>query len=66
MSATATRPGASAHNVAIAAAFVIGCRSDGTSTAGPRPIVEVRSAASASATHTSGYSAGESYSQARS
>ena len=49
----------------MAAALVIGWRRLGTSTPGPRPIVEVRSAASANAIHTSDVIAGESYSQAR-
>ena len=42
---TPRRPGQAraAASVAIAAAFVIGCRSEGTSTPGPRPIVEVHS-----------------------
>ena len=52
--ATATRPGAIEASVAMAAALVIGWRSEGTSTPGPRPIRSVRSAASASATQTSG------------
>jgi hypothetical protein len=51
---TATRPGASAHSVAVAAALTIGCRRLGTSTPGPRPMRSVRSAASASVIHTSG------------
>jgi hypothetical protein len=58
--ATATRPGASAARPAMAAAFTIGWRSDGTRTAGPSPIVEVRSAARPRAIQTSGYRAGES------
>ena len=61
----ATRPGAMAARVAMAAALVIGWRRFGTSTPGPRPMVDVRSAANASATHTSDVSAGESYSHAR-
>ena len=52
-SATATRPGASSSSVATAAALTIGWRRLGTSTAGPSPIVAVRSAARASVIHTS-------------
>ena len=52
--ATATRPGAEAASVAMAAALTIGWRRLGTSTAGPRPIVLVRSAARASVIQTSG------------
>src|SRR3954465_14003748 len=33
--ATSTRPGASATSAAVAAAFTMGCRSEGTSTPGP-------------------------------
>ena len=62
---TTTRPGASPTSVAIAAAFVIGWRRLGTSTPGPRPIRLVRSAARASAIHTSGINGGESYNHAR-
>jgi hypothetical protein len=51
--ATATRPGASSANDATAAALVMGWRRLGTSTAGPSPIVLVRSAARASVIHTS-------------
>ena len=40
--------------VAMAAALAIGCRRLGMRTPGPRPIVEVRSAARASVTQTSG------------
>ena len=57
---TATRPGASPTSVAVAAAFVIGWRRLGTSTPGPRPIREVRSAASASDIQTSGLCCGVS------
>src|SRR5688500_1753339 len=64
--ATATRGPARAHRVAMAAALVMGWRSDGTSTAGPSPIEVVRSAARVSVIQTSGYSAGESYAHARS
>ena len=46
--------------LALAAAFTIGWRSDGTSTPGPSPIFDVCPAASAKVIHTSGYSAGES------
>ncbi len=63
--ATFTRPGASSTSVPIAAAVTIGCRSDGMATPGPISIVDVRRAHSASIIHTSGYSAGESYSHAR-
>src|SRR3954451_23402283 len=63
--ATSTRPGARAASAAVAAAFTIGCRSEGTRTPGPRPIRLVRSAARASAIHTSGLFCGVSYSQAR-
>ena len=57
---TATLPGASAASAAVPAAFTIGCRSDGTSTPGPKPIRLVRSAASASIIQTSGLCCGVS------
>src|SRR5581483_4288074 len=63
--AIATRPGASAASVASAAAFVIGWRRLGISTAGPSPMTDVRDAASANAIHTSDAMAGESYNHAR-
>ena len=58
--ATATRPGAWSTSSAIAAALTIGWRRLGTSTPGPRPIRDVRSAHRYSTIHTSGISAGES------
>ena len=60
-----TRPGASSTSVAIDAAVVIGWRRLGIRTPVPSPIVLVRSAHRVSVMKTSGYSAGESYSQAR-
>ena len=63
--ATASRPGAFASSVAIAAAVVTTWRRLGTSTAGPKPITSVFSAISASAIHTSSYNAGESYTHTR-
>ena len=63
---TSTRPGASSTSVAIDAAVVIGWRRLGISTPGAEPDGRsVRSAQRASVMKTSGYSAGESYSQAR-
>ena len=62
---TATRPGAIASSVAVPAAFTIGWRRLGMSTPGPRPIRDVRSAASANDIHTSGEFCGVSYSHAR-
>ena len=59
-SAAAARPGASCSSVAIADALTIGWRSDGTSTAGPSPIVEVTSAHRASDIQQSPKRAGES------
>ncbi len=56
----ATRPGARAARVAVAAAFTIGCRRLGTSTPGPSPIRSVCCAASASVIHTSGLCCGVS------
>src|SRR6266511_2894018 len=64
--AATVRPGARPSSVAIAAACASTCRRLGTRTAGPSPMRSVRSATRASETHTSGYSAGESYNQARS
>jgi len=64
--AATVRPGARLSSVAMAVACVSTCRKLGIRTAGPRPMRSVRSATRASATHTSGYSAGESYSHARS
>ena len=58
--ATATRPGAKPTSVAVAAALVIGCRRLGTSTAGPSPMRDVRSAAMARDIQTSQQSAGVS------
>src|SRR3954447_11689737 len=63
--ATSTRPGAIAVSIAVAAAFTMGCRSEGTRTPGPMPMRDVRSAASARHIHTSGLFCGVSYSQAR-
>src|SRR3954447_7272169 len=63
--ATSTRPGAMATSIAVAAAFTMGCRSEGTRTPGARPMRDVRSAASARHIHTSGLFCGVSYSQAR-
>jgi hypothetical protein len=57
--ATGTRAGAKRSSVAMAAELTIGWRSDGTGTAGPRPIRDVAIAASARVIQTSGYSAGE-------
>ena len=64
--ATATRAGASASSAAAAEAFTIGWRRLGTSTPGPKPILVVRSAASANIIHTSGLSCGASNNHARS
>ena len=58
--AQATRPGASSATVAIAEAVTSGCLLNGTVTPVARPMRSVASAARASATHTSPYSAGES------
>jgi hypothetical protein len=44
----------------MAAAFTIGWRSEGISTAGPNPMRDVRRAARLRVIQTSGYSAGES------
>lgn len=65
--ATAARSGpTSSTSMAIPAALTMGWRRLGISTPGPSPIREVRAALQASIAHTSGYRAGESYSQARS
>ena len=64
--AATVRPGARLSSVAIAIACASTWRRLGIRTAGPSPMRPVRSATRASVTHTSGYSAGESYSQARS
>jgi hypothetical protein len=63
--ATATRPGASADNIADPEALTIGWRSVGTSTPRPRPIRLVCCAARASMAQTSGLCAGVSNSHAR-
>ena len=63
-----SRPGASATRFAVAAALVIGWRKFGTRTPGPKPILEVRSAANtnASVIQTSGLCCGVWQTQARS
>ena len=58
--ATATRSGAWSASSAMAAALTMGCRRLGTSTPGPRPMRDVRSAHRVRIIHTSGYRAGES------